>query len=307
MSETEEQFSRRMRDFVYGNPDLVRPKPVLDGKGYMLKYRKNVFFKNLWGKEILECRGLIVDAETFEPIQRPFTKIFSQSESFAPVILDDELVYSFRKINGYMLSATIHNGELLLSTTGSTDSPFVDFALGKFKHVFEFAIKEKLIDKKHTTIFEVVDSDFDPHIISDQNGLWVLAKRKKKWNSEAFFFYGEKYHPQIHFPEMKLTTFREILEEVKTVKHEGFIVKTFTDGREMKLKSPYYSAIKWLARRKTEVLKELLIADKFSTPHWFDKRTNDLIKQGVIEFSKIADKAITMTEQEKVSFLRSIL
>ena len=52
-----------IRRFVSENPDLVtyrqsKSHPDL----YVLKYKKKVFFDNLWNNELEYCRGTVVDA-----------------------------------------------------------------------------------------------------------------------------------------------------------------------------------------------------------------------------------------------------
>lgn len=308
---TEQEFAERIKKFCEENPKLVRVKPVLDGSALILKYNKNVFFDGLWTPEILECRGTIVDAKTFAPIQRPFTKIFSQEEKMAPKFESGEQVFSVRKVNGYMLAATIHNGELLLSTTGTTDSDFVKFAKTRYLPEFRLAVDNGLIDENHTTIFEVVDSIFDPHVIPDPDGLWVLAHRPKKWNSEHFFYY-EKGPDTIHFPETSISTFEEMNELVKRVDHEGFVIQSMARPRcSIKLKSPFYTAVKYLGRKNPNAL-DLAVrlfreSGHSSTPRWYDRKTNQLIKIGLSEMSKEYESVKNMTEQQRFAFLREIL
>jgi hypothetical protein len=306
---SEEEFASRMKEYCSQNPRLVRANPILDGDGLLLKYRKDVFFKNLWSEEILECRGTIVDAKTFVPIQRPFTKIFSATEKFAPVFSPDECVIACEKINGYMLSVTIHKKELLVSTTGTTDSVFAEFAKTKFKEHFEHAKTIGLINEDSTTLFEIVDSEFDPHIIKDDDGLWVLGTREKKWISETEFNYFNYSKEFIRYPRIFIASFSEIEEMNKTWNGEGFIVRSLEGKKEIKMKSPFYTSIKWIARKNEKVLLSLL--DLFNkgtlkVPHWFEDKTNELIQLGFQEIQRNKNQFLSLTEQQKVQFLRSI-
>ena len=95
---------------------------------FVLKYKKKVFYDNLWNDYIAECRGSIVDKD-FNLVTYPFTKIYNYGiEKEAPVLPDDTKVTAFRKVNGFMVAMTWHNGDVLVSTTGSTDSDFVNMA-----------------------------------------------------------------------------------------------------------------------------------------------------------------------------------
>jgi hypothetical protein len=99
---------------------LVNMKSAGDGI-YVLKYKKKVFYNDLWNDYIAECRGTIVDSD-FNIVSYPFTKIYNYGiEKAAPVLSDDTEVVAFRKVNGFMVAVTFHRGDVLVSTTGSTD------------------------------------------------------------------------------------------------------------------------------------------------------------------------------------------
>jgi hypothetical protein len=308
---SEKEFGDQIRRYCVEHPKLVRALPVLGGSALILKYKKDVFYNNLWTPEILECRGTIVDAKTFVPIQRPFTKIFSESEGFAPKFDKTEEVFAFEKINGYMISATIHDGELLLSSTGTIDSDFVKFARSKFAFAFAAAIRVGLINDAFTTIFEVVDSGFDPHIISDQNGLWALASRSKKWLSKSYFHYEGDVHEQIHYPEMFISTFGEIQEKNESWEREGFIVQSTVSPKELKMKSPFYTAVKFLARKNAKATSDLFLSfdvkGRINTPRWFSRKTNELIHKGLSQMITQREWILSLDEQQKVGFLRHAL
>ena len=63
---------------------------------YVLKYKKKVFYDNLWNEYIAECRGSIVDAN-FNLVAYPFTKIYNYGiEKEAPVLKADTKVTAHR-------------------------------------------------------------------------------------------------------------------------------------------------------------------------------------------------------------------
>ena len=71
---------------------------------YVLKYKKTVFYDDLWNDFLEQCRGTIVDSD-FNVVQRPFTKIYNYGvEEKAPVLADDVEVTAHRKVNGFMLA-----------------------------------------------------------------------------------------------------------------------------------------------------------------------------------------------------------
>jgi hypothetical protein len=116
-----------LRKFVESNPKLVSMKPAGDGI-YVLKYSKKVFYDDLWNEYLEECRGTIVDAD-FNVVSRPFTKVYNYGiEKLAPVLDPNTVVNAYRKVNGFMVAVTWYNDDLLVSTTGSTDSDYVKMA-----------------------------------------------------------------------------------------------------------------------------------------------------------------------------------
>ena len=158
-----------LKQFVHDNPKLVSMKPAGDGI-FVLKYKKTVFFNDLWNNFLEECRGTVVDAD-FNVVSRPFTKIYNYGiEKNAPVVDETEFVDAWRKINGFMVAVTWHNGELLVSTTGSTDSDYVKMA----RELIDTERYSKVCKEWHNTtfMFECVHRN-DPHIIKEEEGMYL--------------------------------------------------------------------------------------------------------------------------------------
>ena len=238
-----------LKKFVLENPRLVSMKPAGDGI-YVLKYSKRVFYDNLWNDYLEECRGTIVDAD-FNVVQRPFTKIYNYGvEDKSPVLSEDTMVECFRKVNGFMVAVTWHNGKLLVSTTGSTAIDYVDMAnsfIDKRRETFELYVSNF---PNLTFMFECVHEN-DPHIIVEKPGLYLLGYREKTWESRSQNDGLSLYHQYAladHMVEWKRCTLGEVLKEVKTVRHEGFVFYTEDFKVSAKIKSPYYLTAKWVAR-----------------------------------------------------------
>lgn len=232
------------------NKHLVIRKETSVPGVYVLKYKREVFHKNLWNDFLRECRGLVVD-ENFNIISMPFTKIHNYGiEAEAPVLDPATVVEAHRKINGFMVAVTWHNNDLLVSTTGSIDSEFVKMANELIEPRREQYVILCKANPEYTMMFECVHRN-DPHIVEEEEGMYLLAWRKKEWGSlvEASGIqarlYGE-FLGCVGFGAFK-TTVGELLEQVKTVKHEGFVFYT-EDGIASKIKSPYYLTKKALMR-----------------------------------------------------------
>lgn len=234
-----------LRKFVEENPKLVTMRPAGEDI-YVLKYRKTVFFDNLWNEYLEECRGTIVDKD-FNIVSYPFTKVYNYGvESKAPVLSDDTVVDAYRKVNGFMIAVTWHNGDLLVSTTGSTANDYVDMAkeliapnLDKFRET---------CSKYHTLtfMFECVHRN-DPHIIPEVEGMYYLGQRSKYWGSPVTVYPEMVERFGCFGTEHLSVTMAELKELVKSVRHEGFVFYT-VGGLSSKIKSPWYLTNKWVAR-----------------------------------------------------------
>jgi hypothetical protein len=288
--------SQDLKKFVEDNPKLVTMRPAGDGL-YVLKYKKSVFFDDLWNEYLEECRGTIVD-ENFNIVSYPFTKIYNYGvESKAPVLAPGTMVKPFRKVNGFMAAITWHDGKLLVSTTGSTDSPYVDM------------IKELIVSSRKqyevtcemysdcTFMFECVHPN-DPHIIVETPGMYYLGHRKKEFGSSIKFEEncGSLFncHTALHYPKMAIDKLCDI---VGYAVHEGFVFYT-DDGRAAKIKSPYYLTCKWVARNPRT---DKLMTDAFKKQ--IDEEYYPLIDylRENIEFYTSLD------EQQRLAYVREFL
>lgn len=286
-----------LRHYVENNPGLVSVKEAPGGLK-VLKYKRKVFYKNLWNEYLELCRGTIVDQD-FNVVQFPFTKIYNFGvEERAPDIHDEEVVLAYRKVNGFMASITCHNDRLLISTTGSVDSDFVEYIRDMIdESTYEDVCRD---NPEYTFLFECVHPD-DPHIIEEKAGMYLLAAREKEWGSEEVVDPGLLYAWSLRFdcstPKFHHLKFGCLRKIAKHVKHEGFVVYS-EDGKVTKIKSPYYLTAKFLARIKDPM-----------------KLLDDNIKQRVDEeyyplidhVRKHIDRFSTITEQDRLVFVRDFL
>lgn len=249
-------FKNELKKFVEDNPKLVTMRESESHPGlYVLKYKKRVFYDALWNDYLEECRGTIVDKD-FNVIARPFTKIYNFGiEAKAPVLSTDTPVTAYRKVNGFMCSLTWYNNDILVSTTGSTDSDFVNYAKEMMvKHAkWEDWVLAIGSNAGHTFMFECVHPS-DPHIVPESAGMYFLGWRENTWSSKVNGFGSEVIWKMFAEDTLKCRsvesfhyTIGGLVAESKKVKHEGFVAYT-QDGQAFKIKSPYYLTAKWVAR-----------------------------------------------------------
>lgn len=288
-----------LKNWVEKNPKLVKMRESQRYPGlYVLKYTKRVFYDNLWNRFVEDCRGTVVDKD-FNVISRPFTKVYNFGiESRAPKLADDVEITAYRKINGFMCAVTWHDGDILVSTTGSLDSDFCDMA----RELIDAEIYRSICAKNPnlTFMFECVHRN-DPHIIPEKEGMYLIGYREKNWDSPVNIDPLRLTVLGIKFGclpvESVRTTVGKLLESVKAVKHEGFVFYC-DDGVAAKIKSPYYLTSKWVARNPRT-----------------DKLMRDDIKQNIDEeYYGLIDKIranieeyTAMDEQQRLTWVREAL
>ena len=296
--------NQHMKAFVENNPHLVMMKPTSKEGLYVLKYRKRVFYDNLWTPELELCRGTIVDKD-FNVVSIPFTKIYNYGiEDKAPVLSPDTFVTAYRKVNGFMAAITWHDDDILISTTGSIDSDFVQYVKDMMLHHASLETWEDFLSlyPHQTFLFECVHPD-DPHIVEEPIGLYYLGYRNKDWESNII-------HPSLSKMDWTISSLLNIhlingvvmsLDMVqwhtKICRHEGFVCYT-EDGTAFKIKSPYYLIKKFFARcNNTSKLLHPNVKDKFDEEYY---PLIDHIHDNIELFTG-------MEEQERLTYIRRVL
>ena len=228
---------------------------------FVKKYTRKVFYDNLWNEnaELLEARGHVETADG-KIVVRPFTKIFNRNENGTDINPEEEVVI-VRKVNGFMACATYvpEVGEVVVSTTGSLDSDFVGYAEDYIDEKVKSFIKRVSTENSTTTfMFEIVHP-LDPHIIKEEYGAYLIGGRHV-WDESPYFSdaltedtldaIAEKDAMGVLRPEWQVCSFSDVLNAMKSCEHEGFVVYGQESKTALKIKSPYYLALKAAARKK---------------------------------------------------------
>jgi len=298
-------FKDELKEYVESS-NLVNMKECGDGI-YVLKYKKKVFYDGLWNRFIAECRGSIVDAD-FNLVTYPFTKIYNYGiEKEAPVLTNDAKVTAFRKVNGFMVAMTVHHGELLVSTTGSTDSDYVTMAkemMVTHMPLTDWRMALGTADCLGMTfMFECVHPN-DPHIIPEKSGMYLLGARENSWGSKIvrdpyFLMDFARDTLKCFWAESVTTNMAQLQVLAKECKHEGYVFYT-DNGVSAKIKSPYYLTSKWVARNpRTDKLVDL----KNDIKHNLDEEYYplvDAIRENIVQYTD-------MDEQARLAWVRQFL
>jgi hypothetical protein len=243
-----------------------------DGKYTTFKYHRRAMYDYLWHQipQLLECRGHVYCNSTKELVQAAPRKSFNYLERgyWLDVPLDTP-VEMYKKINGYMACATIHNDELIVSTTGTTTSDYAMWAKELIQR--DYKLWDEMIDDKTTVLFEVVVPQ-DPHIIEERQGLHLLGVREK--DTGDFYPMGSNSR----------CTLEQALQIADNDSGEGFMIYPFLNKGEnigyydynncCKLKTPYYIGKKKLMRMTAKNV-ELMYKNGFEIANalpdiWYD-------------------------------------
>lgn len=294
-----------LKEFVEANPKLVQRKESTRFPGlFVIKYKRNVFYDNLWTDILIECRGLVVDSD-YNIVIQPFTKVFNHFENNTNIDRD-VTVTAIKKINGFMACATYVEGYgVIVSTTGSLDSDFVTLA-EKYITPENKGVIERYAPFM-TLMFEICDNT-DPHIIPEKEGAYLLGARKigstvdytsdmawEGWLDEAATSMSD-----VKRPSWKVCRFSDIVIEANACNHEGFLV--YSKDTALKIKSPYYKIKKFMARKNPEKLLKLL--DK---PHVIKQTVEEEFFPLIDFLSTNKDVYSALTEQERLRYIEEFL
>ncbi|MDA8375872.1 MAG: RNA ligase [Planctomycetia bacterium] len=280
----------------------------------LYKYSRRVFYDRFWDRDplLLKTRGLVLD-RALQIVQHPFDKVFNLGENgTAQDIPGHTPVVATEKLNGFLCCVTRHphdSGRLLITTTGSFDSPFVEMAretLMPYKGTLLKLLRESDI----TLMFEVIHPK-DPHIIAyadADHGPWLIGARGKGWDDTCWTEadldgLGGGYFRR---PAWQTTTLGAIKEARKFSRLEGWMVRRLEPSEPFicKVKTDYYLTTKFLGR-----LSDSKVAYLFNSPQRFKKEVDeefyDLVDS--LSSSVTREQFLGLAKPERVALVRSLL
>lgn len=225
----------------------------------MYKYKNKVFYKGLWNvhPDITECRGLVLDTSG-NVVVLPFKKVFNYKEN-GTKFPKNSVVKLVEKKNGFFAAASLYNNEVLVSTTGSLDSPFTKMAKEMLDlESVEQGLKgmDEALAMKGTMMFEICHKN-DPHIVKEDHGVYLIGFRvhnsgllvpEEVLDRIAYACNAESGKEWMFRPNHEYCTFKQALKKVKDCRHEGYMVYKKGSRKVLKLKSPHYLTKKFLMR-----------------------------------------------------------
>ena len=225
---------------------------------------------------VRECRGLILDAETFEVVSYPFNKFFNYGESHAANI-DWSSAHVESKIDGSICKVVNLDGNFLISTNGVIDAfkcnlpETVGCPFNSFGELFMEGMKfyglgkedfPRLFKPNKTYMFELT-SPYNQVVVQwKDTKVWFLGERDNLTFKETF--YGDHELSKV-FDIPKVYPIKTIDQCVAAASElpedeEGYVVCD-KDFNRIKVKSPRYVQLhymagnqNWSGRRVLEIL-----------------------------------------------------
>lgn len=241
-----------------------------DGIFDTFKYHRNVMYDNLWQKypELLEVRGHVYDNRNGKLVQAAPRKTFNylENDNWKNVHLDTPVAV-FKKINGFMACASEYEGELVVSTTGSTNSEYAGWAKELIQAWYDNNKKVETPSRYHTDLFEIVVPQ-DPHIVHEQEGCHWLGYRNK---THGNFMPSDWLRPTDSKGQYLEMTLGDALEYAQKDRGEGFMLYD-SKGNCCKLKTPYYIGKKMLMRMTEKNVRAMYMGLLPARLHkmWYD-------------------------------------
>ena len=228
-------------------------RDAFNGKNLvMLKYSQiDSDFNN---ELVRECRGIIFDEDTWEPVSVPFFKFGNVGESYCPKI-DWATAHIGQKIDGSLCKIANINGNLLISTNGTilADKAPVAEQIGcKYKSfgdiareiLFNKSIEPCLFEEGFTYMFELVSPWTRVVIPHKSNNMYFLGRRNNKTFQETYFTDDPIFSKLFDIPAIyPLKSIDECIAATKAMPwdEEGYVVCDSKFNR-VKVKSPSYVA-----------------------------------------------------------------
>lgn len=227
-----------------------------NGKFITFKYHRKVMYDYLWKKypELLECRGHTYDLTNGNLVLAAPTKSFNYLEDghWKDVPLDTK-VNIYKKFNGFMATLSVYEGEVVIGTTGTTNSDYAKMAREMIYRDFDEHNIRNNFGTTGTYLFEICHPN-DPHIVEEKYGAAYLGYRSHV--TDKHYTAGEYVPVAADSNYYHHITLGEALEIARKVKHEGFMVYD-EKGNVCKMKSPYYVGKKKLMRSKDKFIEQL--------------------------------------------------
>lgn len=188
-----------------------------------------------------ECRGLILEKDTWNIVSFPFTKFYNYGEPYAAQI-DWSTAKVEAKMDGSIISVYYYNGVWCAATSGNIDAVDAETEnveiIPNFRRLFDLAaincgLDYDRMDPHYTYMFELVSPYNIITCPYDRTELYHIGTRDNRTGKECEVDIGIK-KPKVY----NITSLQDAIDTAATFdfKKEGFVVKDANYNR-VKIKS----------------------------------------------------------------------
>jgi hypothetical protein len=286
-------FYLEIKEFEKNNRIYLRSSKL--GRFEIFKYSQKAFWDftkrkiNFLRTPLMYCRGHVFDHYTYSFVTVPFPKFFSLNETpkdtFKYIIQEvlpiAKKMIVMEKMNGFLVNISrTFDDELLITTSGSLESEYVNIAKKNLERIIGKDYEEKLlsiIPKGYTIMTELIaPEDYFKHIVAtpEQIGFYLLAysfdyKNKHPKDAKLLPFYekNEMFEKllELGFKETKSKVLEptienlenEIKKSLEEKNKEGVVIYFLNEDNTFKLLKIKYKDYLIKKAKKRGYLKRL--------------------------------------------------
>lgn len=165
------------------NDDGIREKDLGNGIS-SFNFTSKTFKKKAWTSRSVKARGLFIDVRNKKIVARSYDKFFAIGER--PETQMEALkknlsfpVVAYVKENGYLgIVSGLSNGELFVASKSTNKGEYADHLRkmidDRLTEENKSELAEWLYTNNYSAVFEVIDPEFDPHIVKYHYSKLVL-------------------------------------------------------------------------------------------------------------------------------------
>ena len=237
----------KVQDFIKTHDnwkELLAAEPyflTIKEKDNRVLFKYNLIYSDFSNPIVNECRGLILEKDTWNIVSFPFTKFYNYGEPNAAQI-DWSTAKVEAKMDGSIISVYYYNGVWCAATSGNIDAVDAETEnveiIPNFRRLFDLAaincgLDYDRMDPHYTYMFELVSPYNIITCPYERTELYHIGTRDNRTGKECEVDIGIK-KPEVY----NITSLQEAIDVVATFdfKKEGFVVKDANYNR-IKIKS----------------------------------------------------------------------
>jgi T4 RnlA family RNA ligase len=219
---------------------------------------------------VLECRGLILEKDTWKIVSFPFKRFFNTDED-PNLTFDYSNAVGLEKLDGSLIQVFYYN-EWLMSSRGQIENNCcVPMSNLTFKELFNLTINDDFYSKlnnNYNYIFELTSPENRIVTIYKDRQLHLLSMRNIDTWKELTLNELKRQSDIIGVPLPRIVNFKDKIDIVELSKSvatldEGFVAVDYNDHddisfKRIKVKNPSYVAIQHLKENSARSLRSLI-------------------------------------------------